>query len=61
MVEGEKVGVDATPTIFVNGERLSGAVSEDVLRTTLDRALKDAGQTPPPAPAAAAAKKGGGQ
>ncbi len=54
LVEGEKVGVDATPTLFVNGERLSGAVPPEELRQVIDRALKDAGQTPP-APAAASA------
>lgn len=54
IAEGDKLGVDATPTMFVNGERLSGAQPDSVLRDVIDRALKDAGQTPPPAPAAAA-------
>ena len=54
MAEGDKLGVDSTPTMFVNGERLSGAVPEPELRSVIDRALKDAGQTPPPTPAAAA-------
>jgi len=53
MAEGDKLGVEATPTLFVNGERLSGAVPEAELRNIIDRALKDAGQTPPPTPAAA--------
>jgi protein-disulfide isomerase len=52
--EGDKLGVDATPTMFINGERLSGAKTESELRDVIDRALRDAGQTPPPAPAAAA-------
>jgi protein-disulfide isomerase len=51
MAEGDKLGVDSTPTMFVNGERLSGAVPETELRSVIDRALKDAGQTPPPVPA----------
>jgi hypothetical protein len=55
MAEGDKLGVDATPTLFVNGERIAGAASEDELRSVIDRALKDAGETPPPAPKAAAA------
>lgn len=55
MAEGDKLGVDATPTMFVNGEQLSGAVPEAVLRDVIDRALKDAGQTPPPAPTPSAA------
>jgi protein-disulfide isomerase len=50
MAEGDKLGVDATPTMFVNGERLSGAVPDPDLRAVIDRALKDAGQTPPPSP-----------
>lgn len=54
MAEGDKLGVDATPTLFVNGERLFGAVPEAELRSVIDRALKDAGQTPPPAPTPAA-------
>ena len=51
--EGDKLGVDATPTMFINGERLSGAASPEALREVIDRALKDAGQTPPPASTAA--------
>ncbi|HWC16432.1 MAG TPA: thioredoxin domain-containing protein [Terriglobales bacterium] len=54
--EGDKLGVDATPTMFINGERVSGAASPEALREVIDRALKDAGQTPPsPSPTAAAA------
>ena len=53
--EGDKLGVDATPTMFINGERVAGAASEATLRSVIDRALKDVGQTPPPAPASAAA------
>lgn len=45
--EGEKLGVDATPTMFINGERISGAVPEPELRQIIDRAIKDAGGTPP--------------
>lgn len=55
MAEGDKLGVDATPTLFVNGERLFGAVPDAELRNVIDRALKDAGQTPPPAPTSSAA------
>jgi protein-disulfide isomerase len=49
--EGNLVGVDATPTMFVNGEKLDGAVPLNELRATLDRALKDAGVEPPQHPA----------
>ena len=46
--EGTKLGVDSTPTLFVNGEKISGALPEDEVRTVMDRALRDAGQKPPP-------------
>ena len=45
--EGNTVGVDATPTMFVNGQKLDGAVPVDEVRGALDRALKDAGVAPP--------------
>jgi protein-disulfide isomerase len=46
MHEGDTVGVDATPTMFVNGQKLDGAVPVDEVRGALDRALKDAGVAP---------------
>ena len=50
---GERaLGIDATPTIFINGTRFDGAVPEEDLRAALNDALKDAGVTPPPAKAA---------
>jgi protein-disulfide isomerase len=42
MKEGDGIGVDATPTLFINGEKIDGAVSVSELRAALDRALKDA-------------------
>jgi protein-disulfide isomerase len=54
VTEGEAVGVDATPTLFVNGEEIEGgAVPLPRLRAALDRALKTAGIDPPPPPVAA--------
>jgi len=47
MHEGDAVGVDATPTMFVNGQKLDGAVPPDEVRAALDQALKDAGVAPP--------------
>jgi protein-disulfide isomerase len=47
MHEGDDVGVDATPTMFVNGQKLDGAVPAEDVRLALDRALKDAGIAPP--------------
>jgi len=57
MREAETVGVDATPTMFVNGQKLDGAVPPDEVRLALDRALQDAGVAlPERKPAAAEAK-----
>jgi protein-disulfide isomerase len=47
MQEGDNVGVDATPTMFVNGQKLDGAVPAEDVRLALDQALKDAGVAPP--------------
>jgi len=47
MSEAETVGVEATPTMFVNGQKLDGAVPPDEVRLALDQALKDAGVAPP--------------
>jgi protein-disulfide isomerase len=47
MKEAEGVGVSATPTMFINGEKIDGAVPIGEVRAALDRALKDAGQPVP--------------
>lgn len=47
MHEGEALDVSATPMMFVNGQKVDGAVPPDTLREVLDRALKDAGVAPP--------------
>jgi len=55
--EGDSVGVSATPTLFVNGEEMDGALPIAELRAVLNRALTQAGVQPPvhadaaPAPA----------
>jgi protein-disulfide isomerase len=49
MAEGDKLGVDSTPTLFINGERFTGAVPESELRAALDRALAESGQQQAPA------------
>ncbi len=53
--EAESVGVSATPTMFVNGQELDGAMPASEVRAALDNALQQAGGTPPvhPAPTAA--------
>ena len=45
--EGDSLGVNATPTMFINGERTEGIVAPEQLRAMLDRDLRDAGQEPP--------------
>ena len=50
IAEGDKVGVSATPTMFVNGERIEGALDADTVRAALNRQLLAAGVEPPPPP-----------
>jgi protein-disulfide isomerase len=57
MHEAESVGVSATPTLFVNGEKIDGALPIADLRAVLNRALKDAGVAAPPPPAPSASPK----
>lgn len=53
--EGESVGVEATPTLFINGEEMDGAIPIADVRAALDRALEQAGV---PVPVHAAASGG---
>src|SRR5437868_631133 len=55
--EAEALGVEATPTMFVNGEKVDGALSISELRAVLDRALVQAGV---PAPMHSATASAGG-
>lgn len=48
MKEADGLGVSATPTMFINGQKVDGAVPLPELRAALDRALKDAGVPVPP-------------
>src|SRR5580704_8184859 len=54
MREGDTLGVNATPTIFVNGQEIDGVVSAAEFRTVLDAALQQAGVPVPARPAPAA-------
>lgn len=47
MKEADGIGVNATPTLFINGQKIDGAVSANEVRAALDNALKDAGQPVP--------------
>ena len=55
MAEGEALGLNATPTMFINGQKLEGAVDPDEVRAILNAQLLAAG-IQPPAPAAPAAQ-----
>jgi protein-disulfide isomerase len=50
MAEAEGLGVESTPTLFVNGEKMSGALPWEVMQAVLDRALKSEGVAPPEPP-----------
>ncbi len=50
--QGDSLGIDATPTMFVNGQRVDGALPIDDVRAILDRALAQAGVPAPAHPAA---------
>ena len=50
--EGETLGVNATPTLFVNGQEVDGALPISELRAVFDRALEQAGVPAPAHPAA---------
>jgi protein-disulfide isomerase len=49
MKAGDALGVDGTPALFINGVRVpAGAQPTEVFWPMIDRALQDAGVTPPP-------------
>ena len=58
MREGDMLGVTATPTLFINGERVDGALPLSDLRDVFNRALKQAGVPSPAKPAAGGAPSG---
>jgi protein-disulfide isomerase len=48
LAEADTLGIEGAPQLFVNGERIDGAVPEQQVWAVIDRALKAAGETPPP-------------
>ena len=40
IAEADALGIDATPTIFINGLKMNGAVPEEQLRMVLDKELQ---------------------
>jgi protein-disulfide isomerase len=57
MKEADSVGVNATPTLFINGEEMDGALPISELRAALDSALKQAGVPVPSHPASPSASE----
>jgi protein-disulfide isomerase len=53
MKVGEALGVEATPALFINGEKIEGAQPLANVYRMIDNALTASGQTPPPPPPAA--------
>ena len=56
--EGEALGVDGTPTMFVNGRSVNGARSAEEFRAVFDSALQQAGVAVPAHPGASANPSG---
>ncbi len=50
---GESLGVESTPVLFINGEKVEGALPVEFVYRMIDNALIASGQTPPPPPPAA--------
>ncbi len=61
--QAEALGIDGTPALFIEGERINGAMPEEQLWMVIDRALRAAGEQPPPPekPEPASAPKPAGQ
>ena len=58
MKQGDGLNINGTPTLFINGERISGALPQAELWMTIDRALKEAGVQSPPQVAETGKKPG---
>jgi protein-disulfide isomerase len=46
--QAEALGIDGTPALFIEGERINGALPTEQLWMVIDRALRAAGEEPPP-------------
>jgi protein-disulfide isomerase len=47
MKEAETLGVDGTPSLFIDGEHINGALPAEQVWAVIDRALRAAGEEPP--------------
>jgi protein-disulfide isomerase len=59
--EADDLGVEGTPALFIDGERLDGALPTEQVWMAIDRALKAAGIEPPPGDQPAPAPPGKGK
>ena len=48
--QADALKVESAPALFIDGERVDGAIPEEQLWLVIDRALRAAGEEPPPAP-----------
>lgn len=48
MKEADSLGVDGTPSLFIDGEHINGALPAEQVWMVIDRALRAAGVEPPP-------------
>jgi protein-disulfide isomerase len=46
--QADALGIEGTPAVFIEGERINGAMPEEQLWMVIDRALRAAGEQPPP-------------
>lgn len=47
MAKAAALGIHQVPTLYVNGERIDGALPKNQIWTVIDRALASTGETPP--------------
>jgi protein-disulfide isomerase len=59
MKQAKDLGIEQTPTLFVNGEEMEGALDVETLWTIIDRALVSEGIAPPAMPKPDLPKSGG--
>jgi protein-disulfide isomerase len=59
--EADALRIESAPAVFVDGERIDGALPEDQLWMVIDRALRAEGEEPPAVPAVSPAPAGTGK
>jgi protein-disulfide isomerase len=59
--EADTLRIEGAPAVFVNGERIDGALPEDQVWMVIDRALRAAGIEPPAVPVKLAQPAGSGK